>query len=314
MKRLVLPSVSQLMIFVCLSVACTIAPVSAFASKVVILQSSNIASYNRTVNAFLDSLPTSLKQQAHRFSLEGDLQNGNAIIEEIRSLDVKLVIAVGLKAALVVRQHLSSVPSIFCMVIDPGKYQLTKSHMAGIALEVPFSNQMATLREVLPRVKRVGVLYNPLKTGRIMEAAKSQAKVIGIELVPRVVSSEKDVPATLRVLVPDIDALWLLPDSTVLTADSFHFLLQTTLEANIPVVGFSSDLVRKGALLSVHFHYEDVGRQVARLTKKFFKGHKFIPGVIWPPEPLRWAINLNTANFLDIAVPPDVLTQFHEMY
>ncbi|MGB0910683.1 MAG: ABC transporter substrate-binding protein, partial [Nitrospirales bacterium] len=252
--------------------------------------------------------------QVNRFSLQGDLQNGNAVTSKILSLDVDFIVAVGLKAALVVRQDLSSIPSVYCMVLDPGKYQLTKSKMTGIALEIPFTRQMKSLQEVLPKVKRVGVLYNPLKTGRIVKAARAQAKAIGIELVPRVVSSEKEVPATLRTIVPQIDALWLLPDSTVLTSDSFHFLLQTTLEGNVPVIGFSSDLVSKGALLSVHFRYEDVGKQAARVTRKFLNGHAFTPGAILSPEPLRLAINLNTANFLGISVPPDVLTRFHEMY
>lgn len=288
-------------------------PTSALASKVAILQSSDITSYDETVKSFLDNLPSTFNQ-VNRFSLKGDLKNGSTIISEIRSLNVNIVVAVGLKAALVVRQDLPSVPSIFCMVLDPGKYRLTKSNMAGIALEIPFSNQMQLLQEVLPKVKRVGVLYNPKKSGRIVQTASAQAKGLGVELVPRIVSSEKEVPATLRAIVSQVDALWLVPDSTVLTPDSFQFLLQTTLEANIPVVGFSSDLVSKGALLSMHFRYEDVGKQAARLTKKFLNGHGFTPGVIVPPESLRLAINLNTANFLNISVPPDVLTRFHEMY
>ncbi len=314
MKRFVLRPQSSVPALISLILVFALCPSSVFASKVAILQSSDITSYNRTVEAFLDHLPTALKKHVHRFSLKGDISNGSEVVSEIRARDVNLVVTVGLKAALVMRQDLPSVPRIFCMVLDPQKYQLTKSHVAGIALEIPFTSQMVSLQEIMPKVKRVGVLYNPLKTGRVVQAAQPQAKALGLELVPRTISSEKEVPATLRAIVSQIDALWLLPDSTVLTPDSFRFLLQTTLEANVPVVGFSSDLVSKGALLSVHFRYEDVGRQAARLTEKFINGHRFTPGVILPPEPLRLAINLNTANFLGISVPPNVLTRFHEMY
>ena len=306
-----LPCLMRFLIF--LGLASSLLPTSALANTVAIIQSSDITSYDRTVKAFLDNLPSTQKQ-VHKFSLQGNLNNGRAVISKILALEIDVIVAVGLKAALVVRQGLPSVPSIFCMVLDPVKYRLTNSNMAGIALEIPFKDQMQSLQEVLPKVRRVGVLYNPLKTERIVKAASPQAKVLGIELVAKMVSSEKDVPATLRSIVHQIDALWLLPDSTVLTPDSFNFLLQTTLEANIPVVGFSPDLVSKGALLSVHFSYEDVGRQAAHLAKKFLNGKKFTPGVVLPPKPLRLAINLNTANFLGISVPPDVLTRFHEMY
>ena len=306
-------SFSLLAVVVFLGLVLGLFPARVQASTIAILQSADIKSYDQTVKAFLDYLPHSLNK-TNKFSLHGDLKNGSQVIADISAIDADVVVAVGLKAALVVRQGLSSVPSIFCMVLNPEKYNLTQSHMTGIALEIPFEDQIESLQKVLPKIKRVGVIYNPLKTGRIVKGAIRQAKNLGVELVPREISSEKEVPATLRAIVPHIDALWLLPDSTVLTPDSFNFLLQTTLEANIPVVGFSPDLVSKGVLLSVHFSYEDVGKQAARLAKKFLNGHKLTPGVVLTPEPLRLAINLKTANFLGISVPPNVLNRFQEMY
>ena len=291
----------------------SLAQESAFAKTVVVLQSSDIMSYKRAVKAFLENLPTSL-QHVHQFSLVGDVTKSNPILSKIRDLDPDVVVAVGLKAALVLNRGLPSVPSIFCMVLDPGKYHLPKSNMMGIALEIPFKDQMQSLQDVLPTVKRVGVLYNPDKTGRIVNAALPHAQSLGVELVSRKVLSERDVPNSLRAIVNQIDALWLVPDSTVLTADSFNFLLKTTLDANIPVIGFSPDLVSKGALLSIHFNYEDVGKQVAQLASRILHGKGFKMGVIHSPEPLRLAINLKTANFLGITVPPDTLNRFHEMY
>ncbi|MCA9471342.1 MAG: ABC transporter substrate-binding protein [Nitrospirales bacterium] len=295
-------------------VACVVSPSHdlAFAKTVVVLQSSNITSYNRAVKAFQESLPSS--QHVHQFSLAGDFKNSNSVISKIRGLAPDVVVAVGLKAVLVLNQGLPSVPSIFCMVLDPGKYHLPRSDMIGISLEIPFKDQMQSLQEVLPTVKRVGVLYNPEKTGRIVRAALPQAEALGVELVSREVSSEKDVPNSLRAIVQHIDALWLVPDSTVLTADSFNFLLKTTLDANIPVMGFSPDLVSKGALLSTHFSYEDVGKQAAQLAMKIAHGRRVKTGILYPPEPLRLAINLKTAHFLKITVPPNVLIRFHEMY
>ncbi len=288
-------------------------PTVSLAGTVAILQSSDITSYTRAVKAFLEHLP-STTSRVQQFSLKGDLKNGKAIIPKIRALNADVVVAVGLKAALVIRQGLPNVPSIFCMVLDPAKYSLPRSNMTGIALEIPFKDQIRSLLDLQPTVKTIGVLYNPLKTGRIVKSAIPQAKVLGVELVPRKVSSEKEVPVSLRAIVQQIDALWLLPDSTVLTPDSFNFLLKTTLDANVPVVGFSPDLVSKGALLSIHFSYEDVGKQAAHLATKILRGKKFTPGAVLSPEPLRLAINLKTANFLGITVPPDALTQFHEMY
>ncbi len=288
-------------------------PATVFAKAVAILQSSDIHSYNRATNAFIDHLSQEVRP-VHSFSLKGNVENGRTIAQHIRSLNVDLVVAVGLKAALVVKQELAAVPSIFCMVLNPGKYNLTQSNMAGIALEIPFADHLQSLQYVLPKIQRIGVIYNPIKTGKLVARAHRQAQALGVKLVPRRVASEKDVPAMLRDILPHIEALWLLPDSTVLTTDSFNFLLRTTLDANVPVIGFSPDLVSKGALLSVHFNFEDVGKQAARIAEGFLNGNAFTAGRIISPHQLRFAINLKTANFLGLNIPPDVLTRFHEMY
>ena len=115
----------------------------------------------------------------------------------------------------------------------------------------------------------MGVLYDTEKSGAVVAKAERQAKELGLELVTQTMSSQKELPAALRQMIPRIHALWLLPDSTVMTGDSFDFLLKETLEYQVPVVGFSSGLVRKGALVGTYINYDDVGKQAAILAGKF---------------------------------------------
>jgi putative ABC transport system substrate-binding protein len=206
------------------------------------------------------------------------------------------------------------IPVIFCMVLDPATYDLKASNMTGVTLQIPLDRQFATLHSVLPHRKRIGVLYDPEKTAHLVDEAHRQAQALGLEIVARQVRSEKEVPAVLRALLPQIEALWLMPDSTVLTEDSLSFLLGTALDANVPVIGFSSELVRSGALVGLSVNSEDIGRQAGLLAKEILNGRALPSSAPVSPERLRLVLNLKTARFLGITIPPEVVSGADEVY
>ena len=289
--------------------------VAAGAEDIAILKSADIMAYEQAIKAFEGSVPQSLGS-IKEYDLQGDLSRGRHLARRIRASQVKLVLAVGLKAALISKLEILDVPVIFCMVLNPDKYNLTTTSMTGITLNIPFSQQISSLRLLLPKVKRVGVIYDPSQMGQRVEKARHQATRLGLELVSREVASEQDVPNTLRALVSQIDALWLLPDSTVLTKDSLSFLLETTLNAHIPILGFSPGLVQSGALVSTYLNYDDMGKQAAALAKHLVKGPPYPSwaGSLIHPKRIRLAVNRHTASFLGIPIPPQVLTMFDTQY
>ena len=287
-------------------------PAPAAALDVAILKSSDIAAYNQAVAGFKAALPpgTTIVE----YDMQGDIARGRKQAQKIRASDAALVLAVGLKAALVAKLEIIDTPVIFCMVLDPAKHDLKAPNMTGILLEVPIERQLSTLRSVLPAARRIGVLYDPEKTAPFVEEARRRAKGLGLDLVARAVSSEKEVPAALRALLPQVDTLWLIPDSTVLTEDSLRFLLNTTLEASIPVLGFSPDLVKSGALIGLSVNYEDLGRQGGMLAKTIVSGQGGPSLGLAQPERLRLSLNLKTAKFLGITVPPDIVNRADDLY
>ena len=308
------PSLVFALLFIMLFGQLGLAP-AAKAKNVAILTSADISSYNQAIQAFGQNLPEGSDYVLRKYNLEGDLEKGHAIVQQILHSGVDLVLAVGLKAALVAKTDIHRVPVIFCMVLNPMKFDLRASNLTGIALEIPFQEQILPLRTIVPNLTRIGVLYNPKKTGRLLNSAQDEAKRLGLRLVAQAVTSRKEVPSALREIVPQIQALWLLPDSTVLTEDSFDFLLKVTLEHNVPVVGFSSGLVQKGALVSTYIRYDDVGKQAAELAEDLLKAgrSRSFNGMI-SPKPLRLAINLKTANFLGLSVSPHALNRFDKRF
>ena len=79
-------------------------------------------------------------------------------------------------------------------------------------------------------------------------------------------------------------------------------------------MGFSSGLVRKGALIGTYINYDDVGEQAAVLANKLLHGNSLNGKRIVPPARFRKAINLNTAHFLGLSISPNILKEFDERY
>jgi len=287
-------------------------PSPLFALDIAILKSSDIAAYNQAVEGFRAEIGEAATLT--EYDLVGDVARGRKMARKIRGSEAGLVVAVGLKAAQVAKLEIADVPIIYCMVLDPEKHDLRGPNVAGISLRVPMERQFSTMRALLPKLKFVGVIYDPDKTGPLIEEARRLAGRSGFELVERQVRSEKELPGALRGLSSRMEALWLVPDSTVLTEDSVRFVLGTSLDNNIPVIGFSSEFVRNGALAGLSISPEDIGRQVGMLTKRTMNGANSLSPATVPPDRIRLAVNLKTAKYLGLALSPDVIGRADEVY
>ncbi len=284
----------------------------ASATDIIILKSSDIAAYNQAINGFKAAIPNGINLS--EYDLQGDLEKGRKLARKIRASDPALVFAVGLKAAKAAQLEIVDIPVVYSMVLDPAKYGLTTQNMTGILLEVPIERQLAMIRTLLPQLRHIGTLYDPAKTTMLIDEARRLLKVNDMDLLPLQISSERDVPGGLRLLLPSVDALWLVPDSTVLTDESLRFILNTALEERVPVIGFSREFARSGALLCLSVNYGDIGRQAGQLTRKLLDGQLSLPMKPWHPERIEISLNLKTAKFLGIDIPHDLEQKADELY
>jgi putative ABC transport system substrate-binding protein len=123
------------------------------------------------------------------------------------------------------------------------------------------------------------------------------------------------VPQQLRTLLSDnIEVLWLMPDSTVVTNESVRFILESSLAQQIPVIGFSPEFTRLGALLSMSVSYGDVGRETGLLARRILDGERLMPLNPVPIERLKITVNLKTARFLGITFPKELMSLIDEIY
>ena len=281
------------------------------ATEIAILKSSSIGAYDQAIEGFKSTAPSGTIYA--EYDLQGDLDQGRKLAKKIRASEASLVVAVGLKAALAAKLEIVDVPIVYMMILDPSKHNLNSPNMTGTLLEIPAERQFKILRAFLPNLRRLGILSNSSYTAKLKDTA-AQAAANSFQLQEFPVASEKDIPHQLRSLLAGVDALWLVPDSTVLTNESIGFILESSLAKRVPVIGFSPEFTRLGALLSLSVSYGEVGRETGVLAKRILDGDRKLPAKPIPIERLKITVNLKTARFLGVEFPKDVNHLIDETY
>jgi putative ABC transport system substrate-binding protein len=296
----------------CLLGLCALWVSESTAMEIAVLQSSDIAAYREAVAGLKATGPIGAVYT--EYDAQGDLDLGKKLARKVQESNASLIVAVGLKAALAAKAEIVDIPIVYMMIQDPLKHQLTAPNMTGTLLEVPVDQQLKIMRAFLPTLHRLGMLYDPVKTSSQVKDAERQAATSNFLLKHLPVESEKDVPQQLRALLSDVEALWLMPDSTVLTNESVQFILESALAQQRPVIGFSPQLTRLGALLSMSVNYGEVGRETGQLAKRILDGEKLLALSPLPIQRFKISVNLKTARFLGLTFSKDLMSLIDEIY
>ncbi len=164
------------------------------------------------------------------------------------------------------------IPIVYLMVLNPLSADAAGENVTGVSLVIEPSRQLSLMRQVLPQLKRVGILYDPGKSAALVERARAAASRSGVELVARPVASPRDVIAAINGIAGKVNAFWLIPDTTVVSSVTLDLLLLASIEHKIPVFAFSEKYVERGALLSLEIDEFDLGRQAGEMGNRILAG------------------------------------------
>jgi putative ABC transport system substrate-binding protein len=270
------------------------------AAEIAIIKSADLPYYDQAIGGFRAGLPPLMKVK--EYSLDGQLTRGREIGKSLRASPPDLVFAVGLKAAISAKLEIFDTPVVFCMVLNPGVYDLPASNMTGIAVRAPPEVQLAALPSLMANRQRVGVLYSEDQTDAFIRDARKAAHQQGLDLVAVAIRRHEDISHALRGLLPKIDVLWLIQDQVVVSESSIPVFLESSLKAKVPIFTFSSTLVQQGAVGALVLDPWAVGQQAARLSLTRLKDAGVSAGTLESPEHWLWALNLRSAEYLHIAL------------
>lgn len=217
-------------------------------------------------------------------------------LQQARAEGARLIVALGSDAAEQVAAANAGLPVL--VTLDPS----TQPAPAGTTVLFPYADptaQLRVLREALPNAKRVGLLYNPGHSRALATRYAEAATRAGLTVSRAEVTDARTVAPLARALLGRVDVLWLLPDATVVTAETFPFLVQRSFEAKVPLVGFSESLCRAGALLALEVSPTELGQRAAAAAQRLLSGAPAAE----EPNLGNLCLNARVASLLDLRLP-----------
>jgi putative ABC transport system substrate-binding protein len=166
------------------------------------------------------------------------------------------------------------------------------------------------LREVVPNVTRVAVLWNPTNPGNTQQlrGAEAAAAASGVRLLPVEARAPAEIDGAFVAMARErVGALLLVLD--VLFYDRRERITALAAKNRLPAVYPHSVFAEAGGLMSYAGSRSDLYRQMAVYVDKLLRGAKPSDLPVEQPNKFELIINLKTAKALGLKIPPSVLAR-----
>ena len=241
-----------------------------------------------------------------------------ALAEELVGHRVDLLITPGTPSALALRDATKTIPILFLDVTDPVASGLVHSlarpggNITGFTSieSVLAGKRLELLKETIPKLLRVAVLWDPQNPGAQQEWKGSQvaARELRLQLHSMEVNSlDQYAKAFAIASKAHSDALAVL--STPLTNSSQQRIAELAAKNRLPSIYNRKEFVAQGGLMSYGVDQTERFRRVAVLIDKILRGIKPADIPVEQPTKFEMAINLTTARQIDITIPANVLAR-----
>ncbi|MQA36850.1 ABC transporter substrate-binding protein [Rugamonas aquatica] len=176
--------------------------------------------------------------------------------------------------------------------------------LSGISLTPDPALLFTMLKNLLPGIRRVIVVYNPAVNEAQIRLAREAARGLGLELAALEAS---DLAGAARAYETQLaaadghrDALWLPQDSTTVEETTIlPLVLKESWSRNVPVFSSSVLHVKKGVLFGMYPNNVQLGRDLAALALAMQNGEQPKRGVS-PLRAVRSALNSRTASHIGL--------------
>jgi putative ABC transport system substrate-binding protein len=242
------------------------------------------------------------------------------IAAEFVRLKVDVIVTQG--GALAAAEKATSViPIVFTVAADPlgsgliGSLSRPGGNVTGVSLQYTdlVGKRLELLRGAVPRLGRLAIMANSDNRQSVLETAdvETTARRLVIEVVSLPIRRAEDIAPAIAALKGRADALYVCGDP--LTATAQGLIHTQALNARLPTMHSTADLVKAGGLMSYGPNFPDLFRRGGDFVDKILRGTK--PGEIPVEQPTKFdlVINLNTANALGLTIPPSLLARADEV-
>ncbi len=246
---------------------------------------------------------------------EGDMATASSIAQTFASADLDLVLGVATPTSQAVAKAITTTPIVFTAVTDPVGARLVDdaeapgANVTGVSDMLPMQPHLDLIKQVVPDVKTIGVLYNAGESNSVfsIKQEKEAAAAMGIKVVEATASNSSEVKAAADSLVGRVDAISVLTDNTVVSA--LESVIKVCQQNDIPLISGDTDSVERGSAAAYAFDYEDLGMQAGYMAAEILGGTAVSEIPVQFAEKLQLSVNPASAKEMGVTLPDDLLSK-----
>jgi ABC-type uncharacterized transport system substrate-binding protein len=244
-----------------------------------------------------------------------DLERVPTLLEQLERQRVSVIVTHAAATYGVVKGR-RTIPAVYEFSADPITLGIAKDlahpldNATGITLMSVDMNgkRLELLHEIMPQIRRVAVLANPLHPGVQRERADFEAKARQLNIDVSFFATPNR--AELEHALADIATE--LPEALVAFSDAFvvenrSYIINFAMSRHLPVVSGWAVMAESGALCTYGPRLAESYRRAAYYVDRILKGATPAELPIEQPTIFELVVNLNSAETLGLTLPPAVL-------
>jgi putative ABC transport system substrate-binding protein len=249
---------------------------------------------------------------------EGKLESLPAFVADFVRLKVDVIVSSATPAIRFAKEQTGTIPVVMAGVTDPVGSGLVASlarpggNITGLTHLAPdlTGKRLELLKEVVPRLSRTAVLWNPDQPGQALAYKESQvaAQRLKLTLISMEARNEEELKRLLSGRGNERpQALFELPDPLIFV--NRKQIAEFAIKQKLPSMYSFREYVDAGGLMSYGTSFPDLLYRAATYVDKILKGAKPADLPVEQPTKFELVINLKTAKQIGLTIPPNVLAR-----
>jgi len=247
---------------------------------------------------------------------EGDYERFGTLASELAQRRPKVMVVTTIAAGLAARQAAPTTPIVMTGLIDPVGAGLVTSlsrpggNVTGLSSITQDTTVKALelLRTVIPGLKTVAVLFNPLNPGNrlIIRDLRNQAAALQTTIHLIEFKRPDSLDGMINSLGED-SALLVVGDAALI--DLREQIATLALRRRVPTATPIPEFTDVGGLIGYGPSRREIYRRAASYVKKILDGAKPADLPVEQPTLIELSINMRTAKTLDITIPDSLIAR-----
>ena len=238
---------------------------------------------------------------------QGDFATSQMIAKGFVDSKKDLILAISTPSSQTAFNATNEIPIVITAVTDPVAAGLIGENITGTSDPMPIAKQVALIKEILPNVETIGLIYNTSEQNSVIsiERIKDECGKAGLKYVETGVTSVSDIVPAMGSLLEKVDLVFLTTDNMI--SSSAILVIELANNKGIPVLGGDAAHIPLGALMTETIDFYQIGYRAGEMAVEVLNGKNPSELPIEEPKENQIIVNKKIAEKYNVDLSIDIL-------